>query len=120
MTAMATRPTISLKVFTLPWALCLAAAQVALLLALAAPTRADLADFVNPFAGTSGGGQTFPGASVPFGMVQNSPDTTGPAPADSGYRYEDPRIRGFSLVHLSGPGVPRAGDLPFMPGPPGP
>ena len=48
-------------------------------------------------------------------MVQNSPDTEGSPFAYGGYLYTDPLIRGFSLVHLSGPGVPKAGDLPFMP-----
>src|SRR3954449_10837908 len=47
-------------------------------------------------------------------MVQNSPDTTGPF-AYGGYDYTDAAIRGFSLVHVSGPGVKKGGDLPFMP-----
>jgi putative alpha-1,2-mannosidase len=93
------------------------AAAAALLLAAAAPARADLAGFVNPLSGTAGLGMTFPGASVPFGMIQSSPDTEPGRFANGGYRYEDSEIRGFSLVHLSGPGVPKAGDLPFMPGP---
>src|SRR4051794_33937099 len=88
----------------------------ALLLVLAAPAaRADLAGYVNPLAGTAGQGATFPGASVPFGMVQPSPDTNG-----SAYHYESGSIRDFSLVHVSGAGVPLGGDVPFMPGPPGP
>src|SRR4051794_12098524 len=65
--------------------------------------------------GTRAPGFVFPGAGVPFGMVQNSPDTYGTSFAYGGYLYEDPMIRGFSLVHISGPGVPKAGDLPFMP-----
>ncbi len=64
--------------------------------------------------GTFAPGFVFPGAAVPFGMVQNSPDTRGPF-AYSGYLWTDPQIQGFSLVHLSGPGVKKAGDLPFMP-----
>ena len=64
--------------------------------------------------GTAPPGFVFPGAAVPFGMVQNSPDTPGEF-AYGGYLYTDERIRGFSLVHLSGPGVKKAGDLPFMP-----
>src|SRR2546421_10002173 len=91
-------------------------ASLVLALSFAAPARADLAGYVNPLAGTAGQGATFPGASGPFGMVQPSPDTTGP-PAGGGYRYEDGTIRGFSVVHLSGPGLPKGGDLPFMPGP---
>src|SRR3954447_25435224 len=93
--------------------LCLLAA----LLVLAAPTRAvaaDLASEVNPLDGTMPPGFVFPGAVVPFGMVQNSPDTTGPF-AYGGYDYTDAAIRGFSLVHVSGPGVKKGGDLPFMP-----
>ena len=69
---------------------------------------------MNPLDGTMPVGFVFPGADVPFGMVQNSPDTAGPF-AYSGYLYTDPTIRGFSLVHLSGPGVTKGGDLPFMP-----
>src|SRR5918998_843991 len=64
--------------------------------------------------GTSPPGFVFPGAAAPFGMVQNSPDTRGEF-AYSGYLYVDPQIQGFSLVHLSGPGVKKGGDIPFMP-----
>src|SRR3954451_15702324 len=93
--------------------LCLLAA---LALALAAPARAaaDLASEVDPLDGTLPPGFVFPGAVVPFGMVQNSPDTTGEF-AYGGYDYSDSAIRGFSLVHLSGPGVKKGGDIPFMP-----
>jgi predicted alpha-1,2-mannosidase len=59
------------------------------------------------------GGETFPGADVPFGMVQWSPDTVDRT--YSGYKYGDKRIRGFSLTHLSGAGCSQFGDLPFMP-----
>ena len=82
---------------------------------------ADLASYVDPMIGTLAPGFVFPGADVPFGMVQNSPDTFTPAGYDdpigaySGYMGHHPQIRGFSLVHLSGPGVAKAGDLPFMP-----
>ena len=86
-----------------------------LLLGLLAPAaRGDLAAEVDPMVGTFPPGFTFPGAAVPFGMVQNSPDTEGEF-AYSGYLYTDATIRGFSLVHLSGPGVRKAGDLRFMP-----
>jgi putative alpha-1,2-mannosidase len=89
------------------------------LLALtAAPAHAqldrDIASYVDPMIGTAPPGFVFPGAAVPFGMVQNSPDTRGEF-AYSGYLHEDPQIQGFSLVHLSGPGVKKAGDIPFMP-----
>src|SRR3954452_14818192 len=85
------------------------------LLAAAAPARgADLVSEVDPLNGTMPPGFVFPGAVVPFGMVQNSPDTTGQF-AYGGYDYSDAAIRGFSLVHLSGPGVKKGGDVPFMP-----
>src|SRR4051794_25759185 len=85
------------------------------LLGGAAPARgADLVSEADPLAGTMPPGFIFPGAAVPFGMVQNSPDTTGQF-AYGGYDWSDAEIRGFSLVHLSGPGVKKAGDIPFMP-----
>jgi predicted alpha-1,2-mannosidase len=66
---------------------------------------------VNPFIGTAGDGNTFPGASLPFGMMQWSPDTT-----DQGwYFYKDKTIHGFSLTHLSGAGCPLYGDVPVLP-----
>jgi len=81
---------------------------------------ADPAAAVDPFIGTANGGNTFPGAVVPFGMVQWSPETTrGDAtrrPAPGGYAYDARRIRGFSLTHLSGTGCRGAsGDVPFLP-----
>ena len=61
---------------------------------------------VNPFVGTGGHGHTFPGAVVPFGMVQLSPDTrTEGWDACSGYHYDDSSILGFSHTHLSGTGI---------------
>ena len=80
----------------------------------AAGSDRDLARWVDPLIGTAPVGFVFPGAVRPYGMVQVSPDTEGPF-AYSGYLYSDQTIRGFSMVHLSGPGVPKAGDLPFMP-----
>src|SRR3954471_23811241 len=90
------------------------AALVPALAAAPAARGADLASEVDPLAGTLPPGFVFPGADIPFGMVQNSPDTRGQF-AYGGYLYSDPTIAGFSLVHLSGPGVKKAGDLPFMP-----
>jgi putative alpha-1,2-mannosidase len=87
---------------------------IAALLLLPAAAVAAPVDDVDPMVGTAPPGFVFPGAVVPFGMVQNSPDTMGEF-AYSGYLATDPTIRGFSLVHLSGPGVRKAGDLPFMP-----
>ena len=76
----------------------------------------DNVDFVNPFIGTGGHGHTFPGATVPNGMVQLSPDTrTAGWDACGGYHYSDNSIRGFSHTHLSGTGIGDLGDILFMP-----
>ena len=77
----------------------------------------DLARHVNPFVGTGAHGHTFPGATVPFGMVQLSPDTRidGSWDGCSGYHYSDSIIYGFSHTHLSGTGVSDYGDFMFMP-----
>jgi predicted alpha-1,2-mannosidase len=96
-------------------------AVLALGLAPSAAPGAGLADRVNVFAGTQpgagtfGGGHNFPGATLPFGMVQWGPDTV---PADrhsGGYDYRDRHISGFSLTHLSGAGCALYGDFPFLP-----
>ncbi|MEU6537762.1 GH92 family glycosyl hydrolase [Streptomyces sp. NPDC047000] len=79
--------------------------------ALAADRQGPLTDLVNPFIGTENEGNTYPGAAVPFGMVQLSPDTG----HNTGYDYSQSRIRGFSLVHLSGVGCGLGGDLPVLP-----
>ncbi|GAA2098146.1 GH92 family glycosyl hydrolase [Streptomyces albiaxialis] len=86
------------------------------LLSAPPPAAADgggerLTDLVNPFIGTRNEGNTFPGAAVPFGMVQLSPDTG----HTTGYDWEHKSIRGFSSVHLSGVGCGLGGDLPVMP-----
>lgn len=74
------------------------------------------ADYVNPFIGTAGHGHTYPGAMVPFGMVQLSPDTRKDSwDGCSGYHYSDDRIYGFSHTHLSGTGVGDYGDIRLMP-----
>ena len=74
------------------------------------------ADYVDPFIGTGGHGHTFPGATVPFGMVQLSPDTRKDSwDGCSGYHYSDSTILGFSHTHLSGTGVGDYGDIRFMP-----
>jgi predicted alpha-1,2-mannosidase len=64
---------------------------------------------------TSGGGNTFPGADVPFGMVQWSPDTMPDRNAGGGYNYGDEELTGYSLTHISGPGCGAAGDVPILP-----
>ena len=76
----------------------------------------DLAKYVNPFIGTGGHGHTYPGASLPFGMVQLSPDTRLEGwDGCSGYHYSDSVVYGFSHTHLSGTGVPDYADILFMP-----
>lgn len=78
--------------------------------------EADLIQYVNPFIGTDAHGHTFPGASMPFGMVQLSPDTRLEGwDGCSGYHYSDSIVYGFSHTHLSGTGVPDYCDILFMP-----
>ncbi|MGO1317184.1 MAG: GH92 family glycosyl hydrolase, partial [Cellulomonadaceae bacterium] len=81
----------------------------------AAPT--DLAALVNPFIGTQKDGNTFPGASTPFGMVQLSPDTLNSSGGGhyAGYNWDHSQIRGFSMLHPSGVGCGLGGNLPIMP-----
>ena len=76
----------------------------------------DLTRYVDPFIGTGGNGHTFPGATMPFGMMQLSPDTrlTG-WDGCSGYHYSDHIIYGFSHTHLSGTGISDYGDILLMP-----
>lgn len=95
------------------------ASFIALSSAQAAP---DLASEVNPFIGTTNGGNTYPGATLPFGMVAFSPEETPlpgrsyPIAAPGGYEYRVNGIKGFSLTHLSGTGCTGAsGDIPIMP-----
>ena len=72
--------------------------------------------FVRPEIGSGGDGHTFPGATYPFGLVQPSPDTGREGYRYcAGYRYEDDRILGFSLTHLSGTGCGDLGDVRIMP-----
>jgi predicted alpha-1,2-mannosidase len=87
-----------------------------LLLPLTVVGQRDLTRYVDPFVGTGGHGHTFPGAIVPFGMVQLSPDTrlTG-WDGCSGYHYSDSVIYGFSHTHLSGTGISDYGDILLMP-----
>lgn len=76
----------------------------------------DPVKYVNPFIGTAKHGHTFPGAVVPFGMVQLSPDN-GTSGWDwcSGYNYSDTVVIGFSHTHLSGTGIGDLCDILFMP-----
>lgn len=76
----------------------------------------DLYKYVNPFIGTGGHGHTYPGVSLPFGMIQLSPDTRLDGwDGCGGYHYSDSVIYGFSHTHLSGTGVSDYGDLLIMP-----
>ncbi len=90
-------------------------------------SNAERIKYVNPMIGTDGMGHTFPGACVPMGIVQLSPDTdTIPHNIDgkyqkdvykycAGYQYSDPTIVGFSHTHLSGTGHSDLGDILIMP-----
>ncbi len=77
----------------------------------------NLHKHVNPFIGTDGHGHTYPGATVPFGMVQLSPDTRidGSWDGCSGYHYSDKIIYGFSHTHLNGTGCSDYGDIMLIP-----
>ena len=78
--------------------------------------RGDLAEFVDPFIGTAGTGHTFPGACVPFGLIQAGPDTgTGDWAHCSGYVYGDTNLCGFSQTHLNGTGCGDLGDIRLLP-----
>ena len=97
-------------------------------LALALPFPADSAvltdrpvSYVDPLIGSSNGGNTYPGATLPYGMIAWSPtSTTGDQTstgAANGYQYDTTRIRGLSLTHVNGAGCNpgAAGDVPIMP-----
>jgi predicted alpha-1,2-mannosidase len=77
----------------------------------------NFSENVNPFIGTNEHGHTFPGACMPFGMVQLSPDTRNDVSWDgcSGYHYSDSLILGFSHTHLSGTGCSDYGDVLIRP-----
>src|SRR5215216_2254001 len=90
----------------------------------AAAAPANLTQYVNPFIGTDdsnspnpvgggAGGSTYPGAVVPFGMVQFSPDT--PTASPSGYRDSDRTVEEFSLTHFNGAGCPNNEDIGILP-----
>ncbi|MEV4706868.1 GH92 family glycosyl hydrolase [Actinoplanes sp. NPDC049316] len=109
---------------TLAASVVLAAAALSVPQAAAAAADLNLTPYVNPFIGTDdsnspnpvgggAGGSTFPGATVPFGMVQFSPDT--PTASPSGYRDRDRTIESFSLTHFNGAGCPNNEDIPILP-----
>jgi predicted alpha-1,2-mannosidase len=73
-------------------------------------------DYVNPMIGTDAHGHVYPGATVPFGMIQLSPDTRDNTwDGSSGYHYSDDSILGFSHNHLTGTGCPDLGNVMLMP-----
>ncbi|HWN10913.1 MAG TPA: GH92 family glycosyl hydrolase [Pyrinomonadaceae bacterium] len=87
-----------------------------LFLPVAASAQRNAVQYVDPFIGTGGHGHTFPGATMPFGMVQLSPDTRLSGwDGCSGYHYSDHVIYGFSHTHLSGTGISDYGDILLMP-----
>jgi predicted alpha-1,2-mannosidase len=99
--------------------LCAAACAIVL---IGGAHAADLASEVNPFIGSTNGGNTYPGATLPFGMVAFSPEEVPlpgrnyPIAAPGGYEWRANGIKGFSLTHLSGTGCTGAsGDVPIMP-----
>ncbi len=76
----------------------------------------ELTAYVNPFIGTDGPGNTYPGATTPFGMVQLSPDIGIPGwDRIAGYYYQDSIITGFSHTHLTGTGAGDLYDILVMP-----
>jgi len=85
-------------------------------LEISAQKKKDYTPYVNPFIGTGGHGHTYPGAVLPFGMVQLSPDTRLEGwDGCSGYYYADTVVYGFSHTHLSGTGIADYCDILFMP-----
>lgn len=79
-------------------------------------SQEKLTSYVDPFIGTGGHGHTFPGATVPFGMVQLSPDNGRDGwDWSSGYHFSDSLIAGFSHMHLSGTGIGDWLDISVMP-----
>lgn len=82
-----------------------------------ADDEAGCIGYVRPLTGTDGYGNVYPGAQVPFGGIQISPDTDDDYyDAAAGYKYSRTTLMGFSLNHLSGTGIPDLGDFLFMPG----
>lgn len=109
----------AVRVLTAGLAIVLAAG---LATAVEAPATASPAvDHVDPLIGSAGGGNTYPGAVRPFGMISWSPTSTRGdqtnTGAANGYAYDATRVRGFSLTHVNGAGCHpgAAGDVPIMP-----
>lgn len=82
-----------------------------------ATAQKDYTQYVDLFIGTGSHGHTYPGATMPFGMIQVSPDTRNDGSWDgcAGYHHSDSTMLGFSHTHLSGTGVTDYGDILIMP-----
>lgn len=105
-----------MKKFPISLILFMAGLTVAGCSRLSEETEESYAKLVNPFIGTDFTGNTYPGAQVPFGMVQLSPDNGLPGwDRIAGYFYPDSTIAGFSHTHLSGTGAGDLYDISFMP-----
>lgn len=86
------------------------------LLLMIVKVNAQYTQFVNPFIGTDGTGHTFPGPSMPFGMVQPGPDNKNMGwNYTSGYQYNDSIVLGFSQTRFSGTGINEMGDVLLLP-----
>lgn len=96
-------------------------AQASPLPAAPAPAAVEPVDQVDPLIGSANGGNTYPGAVRPFGMLSWSPTSTRGDQTDTGaangYAHDATRVRGFSLTHVNGAGCHpgAAGDIPIMP-----
>ncbi|MGG8495499.1 GH92 family glycosyl hydrolase [Tenacibaculum sp. TC6] len=92
--------------------------KITLLISCTSTTKKSPIHYVDVFIGTKSPGHTYPGPTLPFGMVQLGPDTRNDYtswPACAGYDYTDTSIIGFTHTHLSGTGVPDLGDILLMP-----
>ena len=89
---------------------------ITLIYSTSCSNNSSITEYVDPFIGTDGTGHTFPGATLPFGMVQLSPDTRDSGWENcSGYHSTNKTILGFSHTHLSGTGAIDYGDILVMP-----
>src|SRR5438094_3338822 len=116
---MTTRRNFLSSIVALPGLMSLRGKLSGLIPAVAPETTSDddVTKFVKIAIGTGGHGHTYPGATVPFGAVQLSPDTYNKGwDWSSGYHYSDDSIMGFSHTHLSGTGVGDMLDFLLMPG----
>ena len=89
---------------------------VVFLLTILGVNAQNNAKFVNTFIGTDGTGHTFPGPSMPFGMVQPGPDNSIEGwNHTSGYQYKDTLLLGFSQMRFSGTGIGEMGNILLLP-----